>query len=109
MQDFQRMSRLPPYIFQIVDSLKNGQFSSGDKDFYRILVDGLLDPHDPYVLLKDLQDYLRCQDEVSQAYLDKKSWWRKSILNVAGMGKFSTDRTIRQYAEEIWGIKVSKG
>jgi starch phosphorylase len=89
-----------------VDSIRNGQFSSGARDFFSILVDGLLDPNDPYILLKDLEDYLRCQDEVSQAYLDKKNWWRKSILNVAGMGKFSTDRTIREYAEDIWGIKV---
>jgi starch phosphorylase len=89
-----------------VDSIRNGQFSSGDRDFFKIIVEGLLDPDDPYILLKDLEDYLRCQDEVSQSYLDKKNWWRKSILNVAGMGKFSTDRTIREYAEDIWGIKV---
>jgi starch phosphorylase len=89
-----------------VDSIRNGYFSNGDKDLFRILVDGLLDPNDPYILLKDLEDYLRCQNEVSQAYLDKKNWWSKSILNVAGMGKFSTDRTISEYAEDIWGIKV---
>jgi starch phosphorylase len=89
-----------------VDSIRNGYFSNGDKDLFRILVDGLLDRNDPYILLKDLEDYLRCQNEVSQAYLDKKNWWSKSILNVAGMGKFSTDRTISEYAEDIWGIKV---
>ncbi len=106
-------SRSPKDIYEsndeirlTVDSLKNGRFSSGEKDFYNTLVEGLLDPNDPYVLLKDLEDYLHCQAEVSRDFLDKKSWWRKSILNVAGMGKFSTDRTIRQYAEEIWGIKV---
>jgi starch phosphorylase len=70
------------------------------------LVDGLLDPNDPYLLIKDFEDYVRCQEKVSQAFLDKKSWWRKSILNVARIGKFSTDRTIREYAEDIWGIKV---
>ena len=89
-----------------VDSIRNGQFSSGDRDFFKFSVEGLLDPDDPYILLKDLEDYLRCQEKVSQSYLDKKNWWRKSILNVAGMGKFSTDRTIREYAEDIWGIKV---
>ena len=89
-----------------VDSLKDGRFSSGDRDFFSILVDGLMDPNDPYVLLKDLEDYLRCQATVGREFLDKKNWWRKSILNVAGMGKFSTDRTIREYAGEIWGIKV---
>ncbi|UCD66301.1 MAG: glycogen/starch/alpha-glucan phosphorylase, partial [Deltaproteobacteria bacterium] len=75
-------------------------------DLFRILADGLLDPNDPYLLIKDFEDYVRCQEEVSQAFLDKKSWWRKSILNVARIGKFSTDRTIREYAEDIWGIKV---
>jgi starch phosphorylase len=106
-------SRSPQDIYEsnkdirlTVDSIRNGYFSNGDRDLFHILVDGLLDPDDPYMLLKDLEDYLRCQDEVSRAYLDKKSWYSKSILNVAGMGKFSTDRTIRQYAEDIWGIKV---
>ena len=71
-----------------------------------LLVDGLLDPYDPYLLLKDFEDYVRCQKEVSRSYRDKKKWLRKSILNVARIGKFSTDRTIREYAEHIWGVKV---
>jgi starch phosphorylase len=106
-------SRSPQDIYEsnseirlTVDSIRNGLFSNGDKDLFKTLVDGLLDPNDPYVLLKDMEDYLRCQDEVSRTYLDKQDWWRRSILNVAGMGKFSTDRTIREYAEDIWGIKV---
>ena len=66
-----------------------------------------MDPHDPYLLLKDFEDYVRCQEEVSRAYGDAKSWWRKSILNVARIGKFSTDRTIREYAEDIWGVKIN--
>ncbi len=55
---------------------------------FRILVDGLLDPQDPYLLVRDFEDYVRCQDEVSRAFCDKKSWWRKSILNVARIGSF---------------------
>jgi starch phosphorylase len=91
---------------QTIDSIRNGFFSQGDGELFRILVDGLLDPHDPYLLLKDFEDYMRSQEKVSREFCDKKSWWCKSILNVARIGKFSTDRTIREYAEDIWRIKI---
>ncbi len=93
-------------VRRTIDSISSGLFSKGDRGLFRILVDSLMDPHDPYMLIKDFEDYLRCQEEVSRAFSDKKNWWRRSILNVARIGKFSTDRTIRQYAGEIWGIKV---
>ncbi len=93
-------------VRQTIDSIRNGLFSNGDKELFRILVDGLLDAQDPYLLVKDFEDYVRCQEEVSRTFCDKKSWWRKSILNVARIGKFSTDRTIREYAEDIWGMKI---
>jgi starch phosphorylase len=93
-------------VRRTIDSIGNGFFNKENKDEFRSLVDGLLDPYDPYLLLKDFEDYVRCQKEVSRAYSDPKGWWCKSILNVARIGKFSTDRTIREYAEDIWGIKV---
>lgn len=93
-------------VRRTIDSIRNGFFNNGDKEEFRPLVDSLVDPHDPYLLLKDFEDYVRCQEEVSRAYRDAKNWWRKSILNVARIGKFSTDRTIREYAEDIWGMKV---
>ena len=93
-------------VRRTIHSIRNGFFCNGDKGEFRPLVDSLMDPHDPYLLLKDFEDYVRCQKEVSRAYRDEKIWWRKSILNVARIGKFSTDRTIREYAEDIWGIKV---
>ena len=62
--------------------------------------------NDPYLLLLDLESYIECQNMVGELYADKTQWTQKSILNVARMGKFSSDRTIRQYAEDIWGIKV---
>ena len=62
--------------------------------------------HDPYLLLSDLESYIECQEMVGRLFADKAAWTKKSILNVARIGKFSSDRTIRQYAEEIWGIKV---
>jgi len=93
-------------VRRTIDSIRTGLFNNGDRKEFRSLVEGLMDPHDPYLFLKDFEDYVRCQKDVARAYRDKKSWWRKSVLNVARIGKFSTDRTIREYAKEIWGIKV---
>jgi starch phosphorylase len=95
-------------IAQIIDSLRNGSFSRGDKELFRPLVDSLLDQYDPYLLLLDLESYLACQDRVNTAFRDSAAWTRMSILNVARMGKFSTDRTIKQYAREIWGVPVDE-
>jgi starch phosphorylase len=94
-------------VRRTIDSIRDGFFSNGDIGEFRPLVDSLLNPHDPYLLLKDFEDYVRCQEEVSRSFRDANSWWRKSILNVARIGKFSTDRTMREYAEDIWGIKVN--
>ena len=62
--------------------------------------------HDPYLLILDLEAYIACQNQVNDGFLDTATWTRKAILNVARMGKFSTDRTTKQYSEEIWGIPV---
>jgi starch phosphorylase len=94
-------------IRNTLDSIREGRFSNGNKDVFSYIVDDLFDNfRDPYLHLLDLEDYLRCQDEVGLAYQDTKTWRKKAILNVANMGKFSSDRTIKQYAEEIWGITV---
>ena len=65
-----------------------------------------MSPHDQYLLIRDLESYIDCQNRVNEAFLEPELWTRMAILNVARMGKFSTDRTIRQYANEIWGIEV---
>jgi starch phosphorylase len=69
-------------------------------------VDSLMSPHDQYLLIRDLESYLECQNQVNEVFIDTETWAHKAILNVARMGKFSTDRTIKQYSNEIWGIKV---
>jgi starch phosphorylase len=61
--------------------------------------------HDPYFLLADFQSYIDCQADVSRAYRDKDHWTRMAILNTARSGPFSSDRTIREYCEEIWHVK----
>ncbi|HMD35839.1 MAG TPA: glycogen/starch/alpha-glucan phosphorylase, partial [Vicinamibacterales bacterium] len=59
---------------------------------------------DFYQLCADFRSYVDCQQRVAETYARPDEWWRKSILNVAGMGKFSSDRTTRQYADEIWNV-----
>lgn len=94
-----------PEIREIIDSLKNGIFSNGDNEIFQPIIDDLLDHRrDPYLHLIDFEDYIRCHNKVVQNYMDQADWTRKAILNVACMGKFSSDRTIRDYATDIWGV-----
>jgi starch phosphorylase len=86
---------------EVIDRIRSGGFSSGDGSLFQPLVDGLLH-HDPFLLLPDYQSYIQCQDQVSQAYRDQEHWTRMSILNTARMGKFSSDRSIQEYCQEIW-------
>ncbi|MBV5319000.1 MAG: glycogen/starch/alpha-glucan phosphorylase [Desulfobulbaceae bacterium] len=95
-----------PEVRDIIDSIAGGAFSNGDTELFRPLVNDLLSENDPYLLLLDLESYLQCQQLVGKVYADQSTWVKRSILNVARMGKFSSDRTIREYAEEIWGVKV---
>jgi len=108
----QNKSRTPAAVYEtnaavkrIVDSIRDGVFSYGDREIFRPIVDDLLNENDPYLLLLDLESYLDCQEKIGRAFRDKKTWTEKSILNVSRMGKFSSDRTIREYARDIWGIK----
>jgi len=95
-----------PAVHEIIDAIAGGAFSNGDTELFRPLVNDLLSENDPYLLLLDLESYLQCQRLVGEVYADRTAWTRRSILNVARMGKFSSDRTIKEYAEEIWGVKV---
>lgn len=115
--EFERLnpSRTPYQVYQqnedvreIIDSISSGAFSSGKKQLFKPLVDSLMDQHDPYLLMLDLEAYLDCQNDVAAMFGDTNRWHRMAILNVARMGKFSTDRTIREYSEEIWGIPVEE-
>jgi len=86
---------------EVIDSLSSGEFSHGDRGLFEPLVTSLL-TSDEYMLLADYQSYIDAQDLVSQAYLERDKWTRMSILNVARMGKFSSDRSIRDYCADIW-------
>jgi starch phosphorylase len=86
-----------------IDLINSGHFSGGDRELFRPLIDSLL-YRDEYLLFADFQSYLDCQDSVDRAYKDSKKWTRMSILNVARSGKFSSDRSIRDYCAKIWNI-----
>ncbi len=90
---------------EVLDAVSSGVFSPGEPRLFQPIVDSLLNGGDPYLVLADFASYCACQEEVSKAYADPERWTRMAILNVARSGKFSSDRTIREYAEEIWGIK----
>jgi starch phosphorylase len=92
-------------IRRVVDTIAAGHFSRGDKDIFRPIVAKLLSASDEYVHLADLDPYLATQQRVDEAWLDRGEWNRKSLLNIARMGKFSSDRTINEYARDIWHIK----
>ncbi|HSW16725.1 MAG TPA: glycogen/starch/alpha-glucan phosphorylase [Ramlibacter sp.] len=87
-----------------IDRLASGGFSPDDNGRYADIVRNLLE-HDHYLLLADYADYIAKQDEVDEAYRQPTVWSRSSIHNIAGMGMFSSDRTVREYASEIWGVK----
>jgi len=87
-----------------IDLINSGIFSHGDTELFRPLTDALL-KHDPYMLFADYQTYLDCQVSVDHAYRDVDRWTRMSILNVARIGKFSSDRAIEEYCEKIWHVK----
>jgi glycogen phosphorylase len=90
-----------PELKEVLDLIRSGFFSRGDTELFRPLVDGLI-RHDPYLLCADFKSYLTCQQEVNDAYLDVERWSKMSILNAARSGKFSSDRTIREYCADIW-------
>ncbi len=90
-----------PELREVLDQLRSGFFSPGQPNLFEPLVNALLQ-HDTYMLLADYEHYIDCQDSVSKTFLDGEAWTRKSILNVARIGYFSSDRAIREYCEKIW-------
>jgi len=87
-----------------IDMMANGHFSPSNPSLFMPIVDSLLQ-HDQYMLFADYSSYLHCQEEVGKAYNNQGDWTKKSIYNVANMGKFSSDRTISEYAKDIWGVE----
>ncbi len=91
-----------------LDMIRDGYFSSGDRGRFDMIMQTLLDNGDYFMLLADYRSYIECQEQVDENYRDQTDWTRKSILNVANMGKFSSDRTIHSYCGDIWNIQKAK-
>jgi starch phosphorylase len=86
-----------------VDSIADGTFSGGDTELFRPVFESLL-YRDEYLVLADYQPYIEIQDKVDQVYRDQERWTRMSILNTARCGYFSSDRTIKEYCDQIWKL-----
>jgi starch phosphorylase len=90
-----------PDMKEVIDLISSGFFSRKDINLFKPLVDSLL-CRDEHMVLADYKSYIECQDRVSEAFKDQEKWTKMSILTVARMGKFSSDRSIREYNEKIW-------
>ncbi|XP_060609103.1 glycogen phosphorylase, liver form isoform X1 [Anolis sagrei] len=95
-----------PELKQVMDQIKSGFFSPKDPDMFRDIVN-MLFQHDRFKVFADYEAYVRCQDKVSQLYMNSKEWTKMVIRNIASSGKFSSDRTIKEYARDIWGVEPS--
>ena len=95
-------------LAEVIELIRSGHFSNGDRAVFRELVDSLVE-RDEYLLFADYQSYIDCQDRASTAFRDTEGWTRMSILNTARMGKFSSDRSIREYCDEIWKVGPISG
>ncbi|HOI95473.1 MAG TPA: glycogen/starch/alpha-glucan phosphorylase [Syntrophobacter fumaroxidans] len=93
-----------PELQRVVERIGSGYFSNGDRELFKPLVDALMF-HDTFMLFADFGSYADVQGRVDEAYRDREHWTRMSILNSARMGKFSSDRAIREYCEDIWKVK----
>lgn len=92
---------------EVIDRIADGTFSHGDRELFKPLVAHLLH-EDTYMLMADYQSYVECQKQVAAAYKDKEKWTTMSILNSIRMGKFSSDRTVKEYCDEIWKVSPVK-
>jgi starch phosphorylase len=91
-------------IREVVDQIGRGDFSPGEPDRHRPIVDSLLQQGDRYLVLADFAAFMTAQEDVDRAWTDPLQWTARSIRNVAGMSRFSSDRAIREYADRIWNI-----
>jgi starch phosphorylase len=89
----------------VIDLISSGYFSPEEPHMFLPIYDSLLKHGDKYMIMADFESYMKCQDYVEQLYVNEPDvWTKKSIINVANMGTFSSDRAIKEYAEEIWNV-----
>jgi starch phosphorylase len=95
-----------PMLREVLDEVGSGVFSPDEPDRYRELVD-VLTNHDHFMVSADFDSFAAAQRQVAAKWRDRPAWWRSSVLNTARVGWFSSDRTIREYAEEIWRVQIA--
>ncbi len=95
-----------PELKRVIDMIASGYFSDGEKNIHVPVIDALLKFGDPYLVLADYESYINAQEQVAEVYRDEEEWTRRSILNTAKMGKFSSDRSVKEYATKIWNLDV---
>jgi starch phosphorylase len=93
-----------PELAELIASMAEGRFSDGDRGLFEPIVRGLVE-YDPFFVLADFRAYVECQQRVADLWNQPDAWTKKAILNVAAMGRFSSDRSIREYAEQVWDVK----
>ncbi len=94
-----------PALREVIDLLASGHFNSCEPGIFDMVLDALMSPHDPWMVLADFRSYVDAQERVSKAWQDEARWTQMSILNTASSGFFSTDRTMQEYNADIWKLK----
>ena len=102
-QGYYPQNHMSTELWEVINLIKGGHFSQGNKEMFAPLIDNLLN-HDPFCVFADFSDYLDAQDRVSRAWTNRERWNRMSIINTARSGFFSSDRSIRDYCSKIWSI-----
>jgi starch phosphorylase len=97
--------RTDPELAAVIDAIHSGEFVGPDRDAVRAVWSSLMEHGDRYMLLADFRSYVETQERVASFFLDRRAWARATILNIAAMGYFSSDRAILEYAEKIWGLE----
>ncbi len=94
-----------PELKQAIDQIGSGYFLPGEPSLFAPIVDALLRDGDYFLVLADYRSYVDTQGRVDELFRDQEEWTRKTILNTANMGKFSSDRAVMEYARQIWGVQ----
>jgi starch phosphorylase len=94
-----------PGLAKVINQIQSGFFSPNDPTMFHSIYDNMLVQSAPYFVLADYSAYIACQAKVSELFKNQQEWHKTAILNVARMGKFSTDRTIQEYTNDIWKVE----
>ena len=94
-----------PELAMTLETIRSGAFSQGDNEYARMVVDRLTADGEPFLVLADFAAYCAAQDRVDALYRQTEEWSRRAVLNMVGMGYFSSDRSVREYADNIWNIR----